>query len=112
MAAVLLVLLFAYFLEQPGLILPAIGLLVLAMGWPSFYRPVAPIWFGFSHVLGEVVSRVVLTAIFGLVTTPMGILRRMTGADSMRRKQWKKGKDSVFVNRDYVFLAEDLERPF
>ena len=112
LAALLILLLVAYFGSQPVLLLPAIVVLVLAMAWPRFFRPIAGFWFGFSHVLGTIMSTIILTSIFTLITTPIGLIRTLFGGDSMRRKLWKQGNGSVFVNREYLFEAQDLERPF
>ena len=112
LAAVLIVLLVAYFWDPPGFVVAAIVLLVLVMAWPSFFRPVSGLWFGLSHLLGDVVSKALLTVVFGVVVTPIGWARRLWGADSMRRKEWKRGEGSVFVTRNCVLSAKDLEQVF
>ncbi len=112
LAAVLIVLLFTHFAEWPQLILAAIALLILVMAWPTAFRPLAGFWFGFSEFLGNIMSKVILTSIFALVATPVGLVRRLAGADSMKQKEWKQGNGSVFVNRDCAFSAKDLEQPF
>ncbi len=112
LAAVLILLLAAQFTKNIILILPAIGVLLLTMTWPAAFGPLSRIWFGLSHIMGKVVSTIVLTIIFFLIVTPIGVIRRMTGADSLSLKKWKKGDESVFNTRDHTFSAEDLERPF
>jgi hypothetical protein len=47
-----------------------------------------------------------------VIATPIGLIRHLVGADPMKRKQWKKGSASVFVERDHLFEAKDLERPY
>ena len=66
------------------------------------FSPLARVWFGFSHLAGTVASKVLLTLVFLVVTTPIGILRRMLGLDSMKRKIWKKGTRSVLIERDHL----------
>jgi hypothetical protein len=112
LALVLVLLFVAHFWEFYSVVPAAIGVLLLTMIWPGVFAPLSVLWFGFSHIIGAVMSRVLLTAIFVLITTPMGVIRRLFGADGMQRKAWKKGRDSVFVRRDHVFSVEDLERPY
>lgn len=112
LAAVLILLLFAYFRQQHSLIVPAIGVIVLTMVWPAAFGPLARVWFGLSHLLGNIVSKVILTVIFVVVVTPVGLIRRIFGADSMTLKNWKKGQGSTFLKRERFFSAEDLEKPY
>jgi hypothetical protein len=112
LAAVLILLLMAYFWQLPTLLAPAIGVLVLTMAWPAFFRPAAVVWFGLSHLIGTVASKVILSIVFFVVATPIGLLRRLLGADSMRLRGWKRGRESVFGVRDHVYTPTELERPF
>jgi hypothetical protein len=90
----------------------ATAILLLDMIWPSFFKPLAKLWFGLSHILGTVMSKVILTLAFFLVLTPMGLLRSLLGKDPMRVRQFKQGTDSVFRVRDHTFTAADVEQPF
>ncbi|MBM4285402.1 MAG: hypothetical protein FJ128_09160 [Deltaproteobacteria bacterium] len=112
LAAVLILLLVVYFGDRPDLVLPAIILLVLAMAWPPAFRPLAGLWFGLSHVLGTVVSKVILSALFFALVTPIGLLRRLLGADPLQLKRWKQGRESVFMVRSEPIAPQDLERPY
>jgi len=112
MAMVLILLLVAHFWEIPGLIVWAIGVLLLVMIWPPLFSPLARVWFGLSHIMGTVASKVLLTLVFAIITTPMGVVRRIFGADAMRMKGWKKGTGSVMVERDHLFTSEDLDKPY
>jgi hypothetical protein len=112
MAMVLILLLIAYFWEVPSLLGWAILVLLAVMIWPPIFSPLARLWFGLSHLMGTVASKVLLTIVFLVITMPIGLLRRLLGFDSMRRKQWKKGTESVMIARDHRFVAGDLERPY
>jgi multisubunit Na+/H+ antiporter MnhG subunit len=70
------------------------------------------LWFGLSHLLGAVVSRIILTLLFFLLVTPVGLVRRWVGADSLQLKKWKKDRGSVFVVREGTILPKDLENPY
>lgn len=112
MAMVLICLLLGYFGKFPKFLGVSIVLLLITMAWPKAFKPLAGLWFGLSHVMGQVVSKVVLTAIFFVVVTPVGLIRRWIGADSLKLKKWKQGHDSVFVVREGVVQAKDLENPY
>jgi hypothetical protein len=90
----------------------ATGLLLLVMVWPAAFKLPARLWFGLSDIMGAVVSKLVLSLIFLLLLTPLATARKMTGADLMRSKQWKKGEESVLVTRDHTFSGTDLEKPY
>jgi hypothetical protein len=112
LALVLLALLAGLLGKQPWALPAAALLTVLLMAAPSLFRPWARLWFGFSHVLGGIMSKVLLTAVFFLVLAPVGLARRWAGKDPMRVKDWKAGTGSVFRDRSHPVSAADLEQPF
>lgn len=112
MAMVLICLLLSHFLESDVYIKIAIAALVVNMVFPMFYRYIAVVWLGLSHLIGMVVSRILLTLVFFLIVTPVGLARRLFGIDSLRIRKFKKGGGSVMHQRDIVFTREDLEKPF
>ena len=98
---------------KPSSFLPAgMVLLVVAMTAPGLFRPFAKFWFGFSHALGGVVSRILLTLLFYVMVMPVGLVRRAIGKDTMQLKKWKQGRASVFRDRNHLFTAEDLDNPY
>lgn len=90
----------------------AAGLTLLLMISPRPFALWARAWFGLSHALGTVVSKVLLAVVFYVVVLPIGVLRRMMGKDSMRLGQWKKGDGSVFRERGGKVGPADLEQMF
>jgi multisubunit Na+/H+ antiporter MnhG subunit len=82
------------------------------MTWPALFTPLAKLWFGFSHLLGSVTTKIILTAIFMLVVVPVAIMRRAMGADAMRCKGWKGGAVSAFIEREHTYSKEDLDSPY
>ena len=112
MAIVLVFLLLWVFRRKDGYIAAAITVHLINMVAPQLFRPFAVIWFGLSHVMGAVVSKVVLAAIFFLVVTPIALWRRMVGADSLKLKAFKAGSTSVMRERNHTFVGEDLEQPY
>jgi hypothetical protein len=69
-----------------------IGAVLLALGLvrPSLLKWPSAGWWRFAKALGYVNARILLTLLFGLVLTPLGLLWRMTGKDPLlrRRARW------------------------
>jgi len=112
MAMVLICLLLGYFGKFPQFLPLSIALLLLTMILPKAFRPLAGLWFGLSHVMGNVVSKIILSLAFFLVVTPIGLIRRWMGADALQLKKWKQGSDSVFVERQGAIQDKDLLNPY
>ncbi len=112
MAMVLLVLLVDVRMKRGWMLLAAILLQLLNMTVPWIYRPVAVVWLGFSDLLGAAVSRILLSIVYFAVVTPIGILRRLAGKDSLKLRAFKAGKDSVMLTRNHVFVGQDIEKPY
>lgn len=112
MALTLLCLILGLWQGVPGWFVAATTLLVVNMTWPMAYAPAARVWFGLSALLGSVMSRVILSLAYFLVLTPVGLLRRALGKDSLKLRAFKSGTDSVFHTRSGAFTAKDLTTPF
>lgn len=112
MALVLISLIVFFVTREIRYVTIATGILLLDMISPALFKPAAKLWFGLSHMLGTVMSKVLLSLIFYLVLSPMGILRSLAGKDPMRARQFKKSEGSVFRVRDHAFVAADIEQPF
>lgn len=112
LALLLILLLVLFFTEKMYYLYPALLVLVLTMTWPRAFAPFAIIWFGFSKILGEIVSRILLTLVFFLVALPIGLLRKGMGYDSMKLKQWKTGEESYFKDTGHSVTGDDLKSPF
>ena len=92
MALVLVLLLMWAFTRRDAFVLAAIALHVVNMTVPQVYRPAAVVWFGLSHLLGTVVSKVVLWIIFFTVVTPVAMWRKLFGMDSLQLRAFKAGQ--------------------
>lgn len=112
MAMALLLLIVYAASRRPGYVAAAGVVLLITMTVPVVLRPLAGVWFGVSHVLGAVMSRVVMTVIFFVVVTPVGMVRRALGKDSMRLRDFRRGSGSVLVARDQRVSLTDLINPY
>ena len=94
---------------RPGFAwLAAIGFAVGALLWlaPQIARPFYVVWYGLAACIGIVVSNTLLALFYYLVVTPIGLVRRLLGRDSMARKfdpaaasYWRDVKRSVDPGR-------------
>jgi hypothetical protein len=112
MALTLICLLVALFGHKNAFLGAGVVILVLDMTKPALFKPAAKLWFGLSHLLGTVMSKVLLSVIFFVVLTPIGLLRRVFGQDAMQKGKWKKGSGSVFRVRDHKFSPNNIETPY
>jgi hypothetical protein len=62
------------------------GVLGISRIIPPLFRAIYRIWISFSIILGYFVSRILLTIIFFIIITPMGLIMRIVGKDPMERK--------------------------
>ncbi len=112
MALVLILLIIGLVTENSIFFFLAAGFLLLNMIFPLFFRPFAWLWLGFSTLLGAVTSKIILLLIYLAIVLPVALIRRWMGKDSLLLRKFKKDDGSVLIQRDHVYRAEDLERPF
>ena len=98
--------------KLPAFVLLAIAFLLVAMTYPPVFKPFARLWFALSTMLGTIVSKIILTALFFLMVVPVGLARGLIGKDAMQTRIWRKNSASVFRSREHRFSAEDLEQPY
>ncbi|MEW6351061.1 MAG: SxtJ family membrane protein [Thermodesulfobacteriota bacterium] len=80
---------------------------------PPLFRLVYRLWISFSVCIGYFVSRLILTSVFFLVITPIGIIMRILGKDPMDRKIDKAAESYWQPKTDQAELTvERYERQF
>lgn len=112
MAMVLLLLLLYIRTKRDGFLVVAIALHVVNMIVPRIYAPIAVVWLGFSHLLGTVMSKILLSILFFGIVTPIGILRRLFGKDSLKLGAFRASEESVMLVRNHLFVGRDIEKPY
>lgn len=112
MAMVLIMLLLELFLGTGIYFKIAIPVLILDMTIPQLFIPLAYIWFGLTHLLGTLVSKILLFTVFSVIVLPIALLRRLMGKDSLSLKKWNTNRESVFTTRDHLFTSTDIEKPY
>jgi hypothetical protein len=112
MAMVLILLIASLWTQNSLFTMLAFVVLIVNMAFTILFHPIAILWFAFSNFLGAIVSRILLTIIFFIIVTPIGIIRRLLGKDSLRLREFKKSRKSVMINRNIVYSKEDMDNPF
>ncbi len=86
--------------------------LFISLLWPKFWNPVAVVWFSIGEILGKVISYILLTVLFLCLVTPVGLIRRAMGKDSLNLKGFKKDTSSHFVPVNKIIAPEDMTYQF
>jgi hypothetical protein len=87
----------------------ALGL--TGMFWPAGARGFYKAWMKVAAVLGYVNSRIILSAVFYLIFTPVRVITRLLGRDPLNRRG--KARDSYWIPRKKSRQApEQFERLF
>jgi hypothetical protein len=112
MAVVLILLLVAMRRHQNAYVVAAAIAQVITMAAPAIFRPAAVVWFGLSELVGSIMSRVILAVVFYVVVTPIGLLRKLFGADSLQLRGFKAGRGSVMRERNHTYVGKDIENVY
>ena len=87
------------------------ALLITAL-LPVLFTPFAWCWFKFAVVVERLFSVIILSVIFYLIVTPVGLIRRLFAKDSMHIYDFKKERKSVFMVKDKTYEKSDVEQQF
>ncbi len=112
MAAVLIMLLIGLFTKKVIFYQVGIPLLVINMIIPVVFYPFAFLWFGISGLMGDILSRIILSIVYIFVVMPVGLIRKLAGKDPLKLREFKKSDQSVMISRDHLYVPSDLEKPF
>jgi hypothetical protein len=111
--AILLGLLLWYFHSGTILFVTlSILIILVSIVVPAVLTPVSFVWYTLSEAMGAISSRVLLSAIFFCIVTPIGAARRVIGKERLLTEQWKKNGVSVFKDRNHCFTSADIKNPF
>jgi hypothetical protein len=90
----------------------SIPCILVSLLLPAALKPVAIVWYRFSAILGIVVSRMLLTAVFFCIVTPVGFVHRIISKEQLLSGPWKESRESVFKARDHRFERSDMRNQF
>ena len=112
MALVLILLILGFLLKNDLFFKIAVPTLIMNMVVPMFFYPFAVIWFSLSNMLGSIVSKILLSVIFFVVVSPISLLRKLFGKDSLLLKKFKLNSSSVLITRNHVYTSDEIEKPY
>jgi len=96
----------------PGEIAAAVLLAVTGLAAPAILKPIYRIWMIFALILGWVMTRVVLTLVYYLVLTPIGLAGRFFGEHFLHLERSKESA-TYWVRREGPAREKsDYERQF
>jgi multisubunit Na+/H+ antiporter MnhG subunit len=90
----------------------ALLLLMLSLIVPIVFYPLAKIWFGLGLLLGLISTKILLSLLFFIIVTPIGVFRKLSKKDVMSLKLFKNNASSTLLTRNHHFTAEDLKNQF
>jgi hypothetical protein len=85
------------------------GFAFLALTWPTGLGPLNRGWMKFGLLLHNVTNPIVLGVLFYLVVVPVGLLRRVAGADPLRLR---RRSGTYWIDRPEGEAASDFKDPF
>lgn len=94
-----------FWLMVVGVVVGLIGLTGTKLALPFYW-----VWLGIAYVMGNIMSRVIIAALYFLVFTPMRVLGNIFGRDKLQLKK-PKG-DSYWLDISLPKEIEKYERQF
>jgi len=92
--------------RQPVWLYAAVTLGLLGLLIPVLADKIHTIWMKFAHILGYIMSRVLLTLIFFLFLLPLSVLSKLFSRNSI---ELKANGNSNFKERNFTYTSESLE---
>lgn len=90
-------------------IIVSIGFAVIGLTYPIVLNPFFRIWMKFGKIAGSANAKIILAMIFYLVVTPIGLIRRAMGKDSLKKRL---DKSTATYWEDRVVQPTSMEKQF
>ena len=85
---------------------------ILGIAIPFILKPIYWVWMIFATILGWIMTRVILSLLFYIIVTPIGLIPRFFGKQFLEL-QWDKSKESYWNFRTNEHLKkENYEKQF
>ena len=89
-----------------------VSLCILGIVIPFILKPIYWIWMIFATILGWIMTRVILSLLFYIIFTPIGLILRFFGKQFLELR-WDKSKESYWNFRTNEHLQkENYEKQF
>jgi len=89
--------------KEGGSLLLIAATLFLSLGFilPRLLKPFQKLWMTLAVLLGWLMTRIILTILFYLVVTPIGLLAKVSGKDFLNRK-FNSNASSYWIPRKAI----------
>ena len=89
-----------------------VTLCILGIAIPFILKPIYWVWMIFATILGWIMTRVILSLLFYIIVTPIGLIPRFFGKQFLELR-WDKSKESYWNFRTNEHLKkENYEKQF
>ena len=112
LALLLLTLLLGIWIDPKVALQWAIGEVLIILTVPMILYPFTFLWLNISDLMGKIMSKVILTAVFIVMVCPVGLVRKALGKDTLLLKKFKSDDGSVFMDRNHKFTKTDFTTSF
>jgi hypothetical protein len=96
----------------PYFLAPGIFLVITGAAVPSILKPVQKAWMTLAILMGWVMTRVLLSALFYLAITPIGLILRLTGKDLLDQKLEPQKQSYWKIRPETPRVPGDHEKQF
>jgi hypothetical protein len=83
---------------------------LLATVWPSGLRPLYVVWMKFGTVMGFINTRIIMSALFFILLTPIAWMLKILGKDPLARTL-EKSANTYRVNST-PYTKDQMEKPY
>lgn len=104
----LLLLLYYFYWTTKWMIAGIILFLVVTLLFSTIANFVALFWTKLTQGIGFVMNHVLMTLVFLAILTPIAFIYRL----SRKKAGGKSDEDSVFVDRNHLYVPKDIESPW
>lgn len=87
-------------------------LIILGMALPVVLKPLQKVWMSFAVVMGFVMTRVILSILFYIIVTPVGIIARISGKDFLDLRIEKEKKSYWIFRKNNNYEKIETEKQF
>jgi uncharacterized membrane protein len=112
LALLLITLFFALSFNKHLILVVAVFEVLVLLIAPVLIFPFTFIWLNISDLMGKFLSKIILSAIFFIFVWPVALIRKAMGKDTLRLKDFKRDKISVFTTRNHTYSKTDFTNPF
>ena len=98
--------------HYPWLFVVAMAFLLVGLGRPMLLKPIHKAWMTLAILMGWVMTRIILSVLFYLIVTPIGLSMRLLGKDLLDL-EFSDDADSYWIQRKEIKKDKsDYERQF